>query len=164
MNSTTTAVAGRAPAKKLDAANRISLARLSSRNSDRNALISAASAVLTPGCSPASIAACLHQPRKVSGLTPTRGPIRSTACVSDKPGSCARASATSRCARSRSSLGYFLGAGSLLQIARGAAAVRWPSLRIGAWRSTFAGLTVTSAFCCLQICGSGYLLSIWSGS
>jgi hypothetical protein len=56
--------------------------------------------------------ACLHQPRSVSGCTPTRGPIRFTAAFSDRSGSCSRASATSRCARSRNSFGYFLGAGT----------------------------------------------------
>jgi len=64
------------------------------------------------GLRPASMPACLHQPRMVSGLMPTRGPIRLTAAFSDNPGSCSRASRTSRCARSRSSSGYFLGAGT----------------------------------------------------
>jgi len=34
-----------------------------------------------------------------------------TAAFNDNSGSCSRASATSRCARSRSAFGYFLGAG-----------------------------------------------------
>ncbi len=70
-----------------------------------------ASLVVVPGRSPASIAACLHQPRNVSALTPTRCPIRTTAAFSDSSGSSFLASATSRIARSRSSGGYFLGAG-----------------------------------------------------
>jgi hypothetical protein len=37
--------------------------------------------------------------------------MRFTAAFNDKPGSCSRASTTSRCARSRNSSGYFLGAG-----------------------------------------------------
>jgi len=53
----------------------------------------------------------LIQPRNVSGTTPTFGPIRITAAFSDNPGSSTSASATSRCARSRNSFGYFLGAG-----------------------------------------------------
>src|SRR5680860_684805 len=56
-------------AKKLDAANRISLARFSSRTSRSSSLILAASAVVTPGRRPVSISACLHQPRSVSGTT-----------------------------------------------------------------------------------------------
>lgn len=47
----------------------------------------------------------------MSGFTPTRGPIRDTAAFIDNPGSCSRASATNRCARSRNSGGYFLCAG-----------------------------------------------------
>src|SRR4051812_13056586 len=57
------------------------------------------------------MSACLHQPRNVSLLTPTRGPIRNTAAFNDNSGSCSRASSTSRTDRSRSSRGYFLGAG-----------------------------------------------------
>ena len=49
-------------AKNDEAANRISLARLSSQFSASSCLILAASLVLVPGRSPASIAACLHQP------------------------------------------------------------------------------------------------------
>ena len=56
------------------------------------ALISAASLVVVPGRRPASISACLHQPRNVSGFTPTRGPIRTTAAFNDSSGSCSRAS------------------------------------------------------------------------
>jgi hypothetical protein len=57
------------------------------------------------------MSACFTQPRNVSLLTPTRDPIRNTAAFNDKPGSCSRASTTSRTARSRSSAGYFLAAG-----------------------------------------------------
>src|SRR5664279_1306930 len=63
------------------------------------------------GRRPASMSPCLHQPRNVSAFTPTLGPIRSTAAFNDNVWSCSRASATSRCARSRNSFGYFLGAG-----------------------------------------------------
>src|SRR5690625_269710 len=62
-------------AKKLEAANKISLARFSSRTSDSRSLMRFASAVVTPGRCPASIAARLHQPRNVSALTPVRCPI-----------------------------------------------------------------------------------------
>lgn len=70
-----------------------------------------ASAVVVPGRRPMSISVGLHQPRNVSGLTPTRGPIRSTAAFNDNFASWSRASSTSRTARSRNSFGYFLGAG-----------------------------------------------------
>ena len=70
--------------------------------------------MVVPGRSPASIAACLHQPRSVSAFTPTRCPIRTTAAFSDSSGSSFLASATSRIARSRSSGGYFLGAGMVI--------------------------------------------------
>ena len=53
--------------------------------------------------------ACFTQPRNVSGTTPTRGPIRSTTWFTGSDGSSALASVTRRCARSRSSSGYFLG-------------------------------------------------------
>ena len=66
---------------------------------------------LTPGRSPLSIAACFIHPRSVSGFTPVRCPIRTTAAFSDSSGSSLRASCTSRMARSRNSCGYFLGAG-----------------------------------------------------
>ncbi len=72
----------------------------------------AASEVVVPGVTPASTRACLAQPRSLSGTTPTRGPIRSTAPFNDKFGSSAIASDTRRRARSRSSFGYFLGAGT----------------------------------------------------
>src|SRR3954452_10407084 len=42
------------------------------------------------------MSACLHQPRSVSLLTPTRGPIRDTAAFNDNSGSCSRASRTRR--------------------------------------------------------------------
>jgi hypothetical protein len=53
--------------------------------------------------------ACFTQPRNVSGTTPARGPIRSTTWFTGSDGSSALASVTRRCARSRSSGGYFLG-------------------------------------------------------
>ncbi len=67
--------------------SRISLARLSSRTSARSCLIVAASPVVLPGRTPASMSACLIQPRNVSGTIPTRGPIRLTAAFSDSDGS-----------------------------------------------------------------------------
>ena len=70
-------------AKKLDAASRISFARFNSRTSASSRLIRCASFLVVPGRSPASIAACLHQPRSVSEFTPTRCPIRTTAAFSD---------------------------------------------------------------------------------
>ena len=57
------------------------------------------------------MAACFTQPRNVSGTTPTRGPIRLTAPFSVSDESSDIDSATMRCAGSRSSFGYFLGAG-----------------------------------------------------
>jgi len=57
------------------------------------------------------MSACLHQPRNVSGLIPTLGPIRFAAAFNDSPDSSPRASATRRIALSRNSCGYFLGAG-----------------------------------------------------
>jgi hypothetical protein len=60
---------------------------------------------------PASMSACLIQPRNVSGFTPSHVPIRCTAAVTDSSGSSSCASYTSRIARSRNSCGYFLGAG-----------------------------------------------------
>ena len=54
----------------------------------------------------------MHQLCNVSTLIPTRSPIRFTAACNDTFGSCSRASATRRIARSRSSFGYFLGAGT----------------------------------------------------
>src|SRR5690242_6064297 len=99
-------------AKNELAASRISFARRSSRTSASRSLIRLASAVLVPGCSPASMRCCLTQFRKVSGTIPTFGPIRFTAAFTDNRGSSAIASATIRNARSRSSSGYFLGAGT----------------------------------------------------
>src|SRR5215207_545528 len=101
-------------AKKLEAAKRISLARFSSRTSASNCLIYCASPVVVPGRFPAAMSACLHQPRKVSVLTPTREPIRCTAWCIDNKGSSSPASCTSRIALSRNSGGYFLGAGIIL--------------------------------------------------
>ena len=51
-------------AKKLEAAKRISLARFSSRTSASSCLIFWASPLVVPGRFPASMSACLHQPRK----------------------------------------------------------------------------------------------------
>ncbi len=85
---------------------------MSSRFSRSNSLILLASDVVVPDVRPASTSDCLHQPRNVSALMPTRGPIRFTAAFSDRSLSCSRASATRRIARSRSSFGYFLGAGT----------------------------------------------------
>lgn len=98
-------------AKKDDAANRISFARLSSLTSRCNSLIFAASDVVVPGLTPESISACLHQVRRVSGWAPTRSAIRLTAPWRDRDGSSALSSRTSRTARSLSSGGYFLGVG-----------------------------------------------------
>ena len=97
MKATTRAVAGRAPARRTRRPPTGSrwLAS-SSRTSASSCLIVAASPVVIPGRRPASMSACVHQPRNVSGLTPTRGPIRSTAAFNDSPGSCSQASATSR--------------------------------------------------------------------
>ncbi|MGI8648259.1 MAG: hypothetical protein DLM55_04335 [Acidimicrobiales bacterium] len=83
-------------AKKDDAANKISLARLSSLTSASSFFNRAASSVLVPDRAPASMAAYLHHPRNVSGFTPTRCPIRTTAAFNDNSGSCSRASTTSR--------------------------------------------------------------------
>jgi len=57
------------------------------------------------------MSACLHQPRNVSGLIPTLGPIRFAAAFNDNPDSASRASVTRRIALSRNSGGNFLGAG-----------------------------------------------------
>src|SRR6185312_5289328 len=50
-------------AKKLEAANKISLARFNSFTSCSSSRIRLLSQVVVPGSSPASTAACLHQPR-----------------------------------------------------------------------------------------------------
>ena len=80
-------------AKNEDAANRISLARFSSRTSRSSSLIRLASDVVVPGRRPGVDLGLLHQPRSVSGTTPTRGPIRITAAFNDSSGSSASASA-----------------------------------------------------------------------
>jgi hypothetical protein len=98
-------------AKKDDAASRISLARFSSRTSACSVLIEAASVLVVPGQRPSSIWARRTHPRNVSGTTPTFGAILFTAAFNDNDESSLIASATNRCARSRSSSGYFLGAG-----------------------------------------------------
>ncbi len=77
-------------AKNEEAANKISLARLSSRFSRSSSLIRTASPVVVPGRRPASMSACLHHPRKMSTLTPIRCPIRTTAAFNDSSGSSAR--------------------------------------------------------------------------
>ena len=100
-----------ARAKKLEAASRISLARLTSRSSASSFLILAASVDVVPGSRPVSTWDCLTQLRSVSGTTPTRGPTRLTAPLIVNDGSSAIASATNRTERSRNSSGYFLGAG-----------------------------------------------------
>ena len=74
-------------------------------------LMRAESEVVVPGRRPVSISACLHQPRSVSATIPTRGAMRCTAAFNDNFSSCSLASRTSLIARSRSSSGYFLGAG-----------------------------------------------------
>jgi hypothetical protein len=71
-----------------------------------------AASLLVPGSWPVSTRRCLAQPRSVSATIPTRGPIRFTAAFNDNDGSSFIASATSRNARSRSSSGYFRGAGT----------------------------------------------------
>jgi hypothetical protein len=108
-------------AKNEEAANRISLARLSSRFSR--------SSSLEPGRirrrrRPRVTGVDLGlsaPPRSVSTLIPTRGPIRLTAAVIDRSGPCSRASRTSRYARSRNSSGYFLGP-AMTSILRGSEA------------------------------------------
>jgi len=57
-------------AKKLDAANKISLARLSSRTSRSSSLTLLASAAGIPGRSPASMAACFTQPAQRVRIDP----------------------------------------------------------------------------------------------
>src|SRR5690625_5189241 len=101
-------------AKKLDAANKISLARFNSRTSSSRSLIFFASSVVVPGRWPALTAACFTQPRNVSALTPVHCPIRITAAFNDNSGSSFRASSTRRNARSRNSCGYFLCAAIVL--------------------------------------------------
>src|SRR5712691_7583209 len=66
-------------AKKLAAAFKISLARLSSRFSRSNSLIRRCSAVVTPGRLPLSISACLTQLRSDSGPMPSWRATRVTA-------------------------------------------------------------------------------------
>jgi hypothetical protein len=65
-----------APAKKLEAVNKISSARLSSQTSASNFLIRAASAVVVPGASSSSVRRCLAQLRWMSGTIPRLGEIR----------------------------------------------------------------------------------------
>src|SRR5690606_22377964 len=103
-------------AKKADADLRIALARRSSRFSRSSSAIVRAWSVVVPGRVPSSISAWLTQLRRVSRLTPSWSPIRAIA-----PGRVAgsrRASTAIRIARSRSSGGYFLGAGMTLILPR----------------------------------------------
>ncbi len=83
----------------------------SSLTSCLSSLIVLASSLVVPGHFPASKSACLHHPRRVSALTPTLLPIRTTAAFKDSSRSSALAPVTRRRARSRNSCGYFLGAG-----------------------------------------------------
>jgi hypothetical protein len=76
-------------------------------------LIFWASPLVVPGRFPASMSACLHQPRKLSTFTPTREPIHDHLMHRQLRVS-SRASCTSRIALSRNSGGYFLGAGMIL--------------------------------------------------
>lgn len=86
-------------AKKDDAASKIEFARSRSFTFFSSSLTRADSAVDVPGCRPASMRACLVQPRKVSGTIPIIGPIRWTAACNDNPWSSAIASVTIRRAR-----------------------------------------------------------------
>ena len=104
--------------KKLDVANKISLARVSSRTSASRPLIRFVSSVVVPGHSPASITACFTQPRNASGLTPTRPPMRCTAALTDNVGSSLHASHTNRIPHSRNPYGYFLDAGMIPTLPR----------------------------------------------
>jgi len=72
-------------AKKLDAANKISLARFNSPFSRSRSLIRFASSVVVPGRFPASMSVYLTHPRSVSGFTPILLPILLTAAVTDNP-------------------------------------------------------------------------------
>ena len=66
---------------------------------------------VTPGLAPASIWACLTQPRNVSRLIPNCSPTRRQAPVTDNcSSSSAKRSSTKRTARSRTSGGCFFGA------------------------------------------------------
>jgi hypothetical protein len=112
-------------AKNEEAANRISLARFSSLTSRFSSLTSRsrslmrrASSVVVPGRLPTSISACLTQPTQRVRVHPAPVPIRVTAAATDSCASSSRASCTSRIARSRSSCGYFLGAGITLILSR----------------------------------------------
>lgn len=66
---------------------------VSSRTSRWSSVSRSPSALVVPGRRPPSMPACWTQPRRVSGSTRTRGPIRSTAAFNDRPCSCPRASA-----------------------------------------------------------------------
>jgi hypothetical protein len=61
-----------------------------------------------------SMAAILAESEHVCEVVRTVDVIRRTAAVNDNPGSSSRAWATRSCARSRSSSGYFLGAGTMI--------------------------------------------------
>lgn len=96
-------------AKKAAADFRISLTRRSSRTSRSSSAIRCASAVEVPGRCPSSTSACLTQPRNASRCTPSCWATRAMALGAWPV--CSRTSKTIRTARSRTSCGYFLGAG-----------------------------------------------------
>src|SRR6266511_3891700 len=140
-------------AKKLAAALRISLARLSSRFSRSNSAIRCESTLDVPGRLPPSTSACRTQLRSVSRLMLNRSATRAIApCCWPV---CSRISNTIRTARSRTSSGYFFGAGMTPTFARlgvsnepGAAHAGWTRRCPGrcgrgwpsAWWSRCAGL------------------------
>ena len=85
------------------------------------------------------MSACLHQPRNVSGLIPTLGPIRFAAAFNDNPDSSPRASVTRRIALSRNSCGYFLGAGMTDPSANQGLHFNWgDSPRLAVWMTVIA--------------------------
>ena len=103
-------------AKNEEAANRISLARFSSRFSASSSLIRVGIARRGPGPLARVDRGLLARAPQRVGIPPTRCPTRTTAAFNDSSGSSFRASATSRIARSRSSGGYFLGAGMVIPL------------------------------------------------
>src|SRR5690606_31105648 len=143
-------------AKKAEAAFKISLARRSSRFSRSSSTIRCASTVVVPGRLPASISLCRTQLRSVSRLTPNRSATRAIApcCCPDS----SRIPNTIRTARSRTSSGYFFGAGMTPTLARlgasnepGAAQIRRESgQRQGAVASVATQLEVDR-----RPCGAG---------
>ena len=98
-------------AKKADAVFKIAFARRSSRFSRSSSASRADRSVLPRAAAPASIWACLTQPRNVSRLMPSCSPTRLQAAGHRQLQlGIVNRSSTSRTARSRSSSGYFLGA------------------------------------------------------